>query len=80
MYCNVYKYRCNTCVASTGVIHMLYTCHTPKTRHIYYRCGAIGHVFFAFRCCTIYPKYTISYCGITLEQNIVAFGCVDCYV
>ncbi len=34
----------NTCVADTCVIHMFYTCNTPKTPHMYYRCGTIAHV------------------------------------
>ncbi len=40
----VYEYRRNSYVATICVIHMLYTCYTHKTPHMYYRCGTTSHV------------------------------------
>ncbi len=42
----VYKYRYNTCVADTCVIHMFYTCNKPKTPHMYY---TVGHVLTLYK-------------------------------
>ncbi len=42
--CVIGIYQYNTCIADTCIIHMFYTCNTPKTLHMYYRCGTIGYI------------------------------------
>ncbi len=32
------------CVSETCVMHVLYTCNTHKTPHMYYSCDTTGHV------------------------------------
>ncbi len=42
----VYIIQCITHVSGTHVIHLyFYMCNTPKTPHMYYRYGTIGHVY-----------------------------------
>ncbi len=64
-----YMCRCDTCVAGTCVIHLLYTCNTPKTPHIYYMYGTTGHalqVWHNWPCITGMAQLAMYYmCGTT---------------